>query len=124
MGDILINPQCFLNLTTAAIKQTLYNLMIDSITYREIGNAEYEMRLFESEALETYLNKTCNFFPALGIVRKLKQSSAFTPDCFDNLLFVFFGKIHKFIYQSHIFIKIYFILGKTEHYGQNRSKPV
>jgi len=56
IGDILINPQCFLDLATAAIKRTLYDLMIDGITYRKIGNAEYEMRLFESQVLETYLN--------------------------------------------------------------------
>ena len=56
MGDILINPQHFLDLATAAIEQTLYDLMIDGITYRKIGDTEYEMRLFEDQILETYLN--------------------------------------------------------------------
>ena len=56
MGDILINPQHFLDLATAAIKQTLYDLMIGGITYRKIGDTEYEMRLFEDQILETYLN--------------------------------------------------------------------
>lgn len=30
--------------------------MIGGITYRKIGDASYEMRLFESQVLETYLN--------------------------------------------------------------------
>src|SRR5690606_5165985 len=50
------NPQLFLDLTTQAIKRTLYDLMIDGIKYQKIGGAEYEMALFEAQELEVYLN--------------------------------------------------------------------
>ncbi|MBD79545.1 MAG: DEAD/DEAH box helicase [Crocinitomicaceae bacterium] len=56
IGDILINPQLFLDLTTQAIKRTLYDLMIDGIKYQKIGSEEYEMALFEAQELEVYLN--------------------------------------------------------------------
>jgi len=47
LGDLLINPQLFLDNTVAAIKEVLYELMIDGIKYEKIGSREYEMRLFE-----------------------------------------------------------------------------
>lgn len=56
IGDILINPQLFLDLSTQAIKRTLYDLMIDGIKYQKIGSSEYEMTLFEAQELEAYLN--------------------------------------------------------------------
>jgi len=56
IGDILINPQLFLDLSAQAIKRTLYSLMIDGIKYQEIGGSEYEMTLFEAQELEVYLN--------------------------------------------------------------------
>ena len=54
--DIIINPQLFLDLTTIAIKRTLYDLMIDGIKYQKIGGSEYEMALFRAQELEVYLN--------------------------------------------------------------------
>jgi type III restriction enzyme len=56
IGDILINPQLFLDLSAQAIKRTLYNIMIDGIKYRVIGSSEYEMTLFDAQELEVYLN--------------------------------------------------------------------
>ena len=56
MVDILINPQLFLDLATQAIKRSLYDLMIEGIKYQKIGDAEYEMKLFEAQELEVYLN--------------------------------------------------------------------
>ena len=56
MSDILINPQLFLDLATQAIQRSLYDLMIDGIKYQKIGDAEYEMKLFEAQELEVYLN--------------------------------------------------------------------
>jgi len=47
IGDILINPQLFLDNTVVAIKDVLTDLMIDGIKYEKIGSKEYEMRLFE-----------------------------------------------------------------------------
>jgi type III restriction enzyme len=54
--DVLINPQLFLDLTSQAIKRTLYDLMVDGIKYQKIGGSEYEMALFEAQELEVYLN--------------------------------------------------------------------
>ena len=56
IGDILINPQLFLDLATQAIKRTLFHLMIDGIKYQKIGGSAYEMALFEAQELEVYLN--------------------------------------------------------------------
>lgn len=47
LGDILINPQLFLDIVVVAIKDVLYELMIAGIKYEKIGTKEYEMRLFE-----------------------------------------------------------------------------
>jgi type III restriction enzyme len=57
IGDILINPQLFLDLASQAIHRTLYSLMIDGIKYQRIGEADYEMTLFEAQELEVYLNE-------------------------------------------------------------------
>lgn len=56
MSDILTNPQLFLDFATQAIQRSLYDLMIDGIKYQKIGDAEYEMKLFEAQELEVYLN--------------------------------------------------------------------
>jgi type III restriction enzyme len=56
MGDVLVNPQLFLDLATQAVQRTLYDLMIEGIKYQNIGDAEYEMTLFEAQELEVYLN--------------------------------------------------------------------
>ncbi len=47
LGDVLINPQLFLDSTIGEIKDVLNELMIDGIKYEKIGSKEYEMRLFE-----------------------------------------------------------------------------
>jgi len=47
IGDALINPQLFLDSAVSAIKDVLYDLMIDGIKYEKMGAKEYEMRLFE-----------------------------------------------------------------------------
>ena len=39
-----------------AIRRVLQDMMIDGIEYLKIGNTEYEMRLFEEQELEIYLN--------------------------------------------------------------------
>lgn len=56
MGDILINPQLFLDHSIQAIKRVLHGLMIDGIKYQKIGGSQYEMTLFEAQELEIYLN--------------------------------------------------------------------
>lgn len=56
MGDILVNPQLFLDKAVAAIRSVLYELMIDGIKYEKIGGTDYEMLLFEEHEIETYLD--------------------------------------------------------------------
>lgn len=56
IDDLPRNPQLFMDYAVSAIKRVLYALMIDGIKYQRIGNAEYEMRLFEAQELEIYLN--------------------------------------------------------------------
>jgi type III restriction enzyme len=46
-GEVIINPQLFLDNAVAAINEVLTELMIDGIKYEKIGAKEYEMRLFE-----------------------------------------------------------------------------
>ncbi len=56
MNDILVNPQLFMDLASQTILQTLNELMVDGIKYKKIGNSTYEMRLFEAQEPEIYLN--------------------------------------------------------------------
>ena len=56
IDDLAINPQLFMDLVVDKIKRVLQDLMIDGIEYFKIGGAEYEMRLFDEQELEIYLN--------------------------------------------------------------------
>ena len=56
LDDMAINPQLFMDLVVDRIKRVLQDMMIDGIEYLNIGNSEYEMRLFEEHDLEIYLN--------------------------------------------------------------------
>lgn len=56
MGEILVNPQLFLDKAVVSIKNVLYKLMIDGIKYEKIGNKNYEMLLFDENEIETYLD--------------------------------------------------------------------
>ncbi|QGY45893.1 DEAD/DEAH box helicase [Maribellus comscasis] len=54
--EILINPQLFLDLAVSSIRKTLNDLMVEGIKYEKIGTSEYEMRLFDENEIETYLD--------------------------------------------------------------------
>ncbi|MCW1309973.1 MAG: DEAD/DEAH box helicase family protein, partial [Candidatus Nanoarchaeia archaeon] len=54
--DFFINPQLFCDQCVSVIKKTLTDLMVDGIKYEKIGNDFYEMRLFEAQELESYLD--------------------------------------------------------------------
>lgn len=56
LDDLAVNPQLFMDLAIDAIMRVLQDMMIDGIEYLKIGNTEYEMRLFEEQELEIYLN--------------------------------------------------------------------
>ena len=57
IGDVLINPQLFLDNTVQSIKKSLYAIMIDGIKYQQIGGSEYEMALFTAKELEMYVDE-------------------------------------------------------------------
>lgn len=56
LDDLAVNPQLFMDLAVDIIRRVLQDMMIDGIEYLKIGNTEYEMRLFEEQELEIYLN--------------------------------------------------------------------
>lgn len=55
--EFAINPQLFMDCVVENIKKALHELMINGIKYYRINEAVYEMRLFEDQGLEIYLNK-------------------------------------------------------------------
>jgi type III restriction enzyme len=55
MGELLLNPQTFLDTAISAIKTCLQTLMVEGIEYHTINGRRYEMSLFDEE-LETYLS--------------------------------------------------------------------
>lgn len=55
LGELLINPQAFLDTAITAIKNCLQALLVKGIEYHQINGRRYEMALFEEE-LETYLS--------------------------------------------------------------------
>ncbi|MDE3183948.1 MAG: DEAD/DEAH box helicase family protein [Bacteroidota bacterium] len=56
INELLVNPQLFMDNAVLAIKYELYELMIDGIKYEKIGDKMYEMKLFEDNDLEIYLD--------------------------------------------------------------------
>jgi type III restriction enzyme len=52
---LLINPQAFLDMVIAAIKNSLQELLVAGIEYQEINGRRYEMSLLDEE-IETYLS--------------------------------------------------------------------
>lgn len=56
LSDLLVNPQEFIDGTVRAVQRVLQAFMINGIKY-EKTNDSYEMTLFESEELESYLSK-------------------------------------------------------------------
>ncbi|MCL2349294.1 MAG: DEAD/DEAH box helicase family protein [Planctomycetaceae bacterium] len=55
--EFLLNPQAFLTETTKCINRALAAMIVDGIKYERIEGQQYEMRLFESEEIETYLTR-------------------------------------------------------------------
>lgn len=47
LGDVLTNPQMFMDKAVVAIKEVLSDLMVDGIQYKKIGGKEYELHLFK-----------------------------------------------------------------------------
>lgn len=56
LDELAVNPQLFMDTVVDKINRVLQDLMIDGIEYRQIAGSSYEMRLFEEQELEIYLN--------------------------------------------------------------------
>lgn len=56
LSDAIVNPQLFMDVVIGKIQYVLRELMVNGIKYQKIGDAEYEMRLFEEQELEIYIN--------------------------------------------------------------------
>ena len=55
LSDFPVNAQAFMTEVARIINSTLHNMIVDGIKYEKISGQEYEMRLFESEEIESYL---------------------------------------------------------------------
>ncbi len=56
VGELLINPQMFLDTVVAAIRRNLNALLVAGIKYERIAGAEYEMQIFKDEEIERYVS--------------------------------------------------------------------
>jgi len=57
LEDFGVNPQLFMTETAKLINRALHELIIDGIKYEPIKDQYYEMRLFEVQEVEEYLNR-------------------------------------------------------------------
>ena len=60
LGDVFVNPQRFLDEVVAVLRHELHRLLVEGIKYERLpgdaADAEWEMRLFESGELVSYLS--------------------------------------------------------------------
>lgn len=57
LKEFTVNPQSFMTEVAKMINRALHELIIDGIKYEPIQGQNYEMRLFEKEEVEEYLNR-------------------------------------------------------------------
>ena len=57
LGEVVVNPQQFMDQAVRAIHQTLHKMIIDGIKYERFGDAVYEMLLFEEKEIESYMDR-------------------------------------------------------------------
>lgn len=144
LGDVLLNPQVFLDNVVREIKIVLSGMMVDGVKYLKVAGDVYEMRLFEDGEVEAYIDN-------LYRVRKAEKTlynyieidslsgpeKAFAKDCEDNEDVEFFIKLpRKFVIKTPIGDyrpdwalifkgqkKLYFVAETKSHthYGDLRS---
>lgn len=56
LDEFTLNPQSFMDEVTRVLRRELNRLIIDGIKYERIEGAEFEMRLFETEEILSYLS--------------------------------------------------------------------
>ncbi|MCP4579168.1 MAG: type III restriction endonuclease, partial [Deltaproteobacteria bacterium] len=57
LREFAVNPQIFMTEIGRLINRALHEMVVDGIQYEKIEGQVYEMRLFEEEEIETYLNR-------------------------------------------------------------------
>ncbi len=57
LGDVLLNPQLFMDNAISAVQSVLHQMMVDGIKYEKIGDKVYEMALFDDKDFEVYLDR-------------------------------------------------------------------
>jgi len=57
LKEFAVNPQAFMTETAKLINRALHEMVIDGIKYEQVEGQIYEMRLFEEEEIELYLNR-------------------------------------------------------------------
>jgi type III restriction enzyme len=55
-GELLLNPQMFLDNVVLAVRQTLDELLVEGVRYEKVEGRQYGVELFEAEEGETYLS--------------------------------------------------------------------
>ena len=56
LGEFGVNPQAFMTEVAKLLTRTLNEMIVDGIKYEKLAGQTYEMRLFESEEIESYLS--------------------------------------------------------------------
>jgi len=57
LKEFAVNPQAFMTETAKRIRRALHEMVVDGIKYEQIEGQYYQMRLFEQEEIEAYLNR-------------------------------------------------------------------
>jgi len=88
IGDILKNPQLFMDMCIKTINSKLSELVVDGIKYEKIGSNNYDMMLLEEKDFETYLDD--NFYKVVDSSKTIHENyipldssveSQFAKDC-------------------------------------------
>lgn len=102
--ELEINPQMFLDNVVAVIRRNLNALLVAGIRYEQINGQRYEMKLFQLEEIETYLE---NLFAVTKTDKTLfnyiqvdsSVESEFAKDCEADEKVKFFFKIPKSFFK-------------------------
>jgi type III restriction enzyme len=81
MGELLVNPQAFLDLFVAVVQRTLRTMQVEGIEYHLINGKRYEMSLFD-EPIETYLSGV--YPPALDDLTEPLRKTVFEAQVLDK----------------------------------------
>lgn len=105
LGDALKNPQLFLDAVVKEINSVLAKLMVDGIKYQKIADEYYEMRLFEDDEIEQYLDSLYEvrmqektLYNYISIDSMSEPEKKFAKDCEDNDDVEFFMKLPRGFY--------------------------